>query len=127
MEFARMTEDQLRELCFAVDQIKQARTYAEAHLNKNDGEFQREVTKHSDSILRCKIDSHHSGTAKYCCWIEYTMEDANLRDSNLDDDDNPFCLWSFIRNSQLKLGIVNALQAQELVGVTHTLPVLFGF
>ena len=88
MEFARMTEDQLRELCFAVGHIKQARTYAEAHLNKNDGELQREVTKHIDSIIQCKIDSHHSGTAKYYCWIEYTMEHAYSSDSNSDDDDN---------------------------------------
>ena len=37
MKFARMTENQLRELCFGVYQTKKARTYAEAHLNKNDG------------------------------------------------------------------------------------------
>ncbi|CAF4704101.1 unnamed protein product, partial [Rotaria sp. Silwood2] len=88
IDFPRMTEDELRELCFGVYQIKQARTYAEAHLNKNDGDYQLEVTKHSDTIIRCKIDSRHSGTTQYFCWIEYTMEDVCSFDSDSDDDDD---------------------------------------
>lgn len=88
IDFPRMTEDQLRELCFGVYQIKQARTYAEAHLNKNDGDYQLEVTKHSDTIIRCKINSRHSGTTQYCCWIEYTMDDVCSSDSDSDDDDD---------------------------------------
>ena len=39
MEFPRMTEDQLRELCFSVYHVKKARTYAEAHLSKTTGNF----------------------------------------------------------------------------------------
>ncbi|CAF4293350.1 unnamed protein product, partial [Rotaria sp. Silwood2] len=88
IDFPRMSEDQLRELCFGVYQIKQARTYAEAHLNKNDGDYQLEVTKNSDTIIRCKIDSRHSGATQYYCWIEYTMDDIYPSDSDSDDDDD---------------------------------------
>ena len=74
--FSRMTEDQLRKLCFTVYQIRQAWTYAEAHLDKDDENYQLKVTKHSNTIIRCKIDSRHSSAAQYCDWIQYTMDDT---------------------------------------------------
>ncbi|CAF4613400.1 unnamed protein product, partial [Didymodactylos carnosus] len=38
--FPKMTKEQLRDLCFGTYQIKQARRYTEAHLNKNDGDYE---------------------------------------------------------------------------------------
>ncbi|CAF1581021.1 unnamed protein product [Didymodactylos carnosus] len=62
IDFPQTTEDQLRDLCFGVYQIKQAKTYSEAHLNKNDGDYEVEVIKETDTLIRCKTDSRHSGS-----------------------------------------------------------------
>ncbi|CAF1520693.1 unnamed protein product, partial [Didymodactylos carnosus] len=89
--FPKMTEEQLRDLCFGTYQIKQARRYTEAHLNKNDGDYEVQVTKHSDTILRCKIDSRHSShwsSTQYYCWIEYKLGDDDEEESSSESDDS---------------------------------------
>ncbi|CAF1226558.1 unnamed protein product [Didymodactylos carnosus] len=83
-----MTEEQLRQLCFGVYQIKQARTYSEAHLNKNDGDYEVELTKENETLIRCKIDSRHSNSTQYYCWIEFAMDEIVTSGSDSDNDDD---------------------------------------
>ena len=86
IDFPRLSENQIEDMCYGVYRINQTRTYAEAHLNENDGDFEIEVMRHSDTILRCKIGSRHKSSTEYFCCIEYSMDEVDSKEYDSDDE-----------------------------------------
>ncbi|CAF1391835.1 unnamed protein product [Adineta ricciae] len=67
-----MELDDLRNLFFGSYQIKQSQTYAEEHLDVN-GDFAIQVSKETDRIIRCAIQSRHSSSTRYYVWTEFSL------------------------------------------------------
>jgi hypothetical protein len=71
-DFPEMSFDDLCFLFLSTYKIKLARTYVEGHLNQ-EGDYTVELDDNSNNILRCTIQSRHSNSTKYKCWIQYSL------------------------------------------------------
>ncbi len=71
-DFPEMELEDLRQLFFGSYQIKQCQTYAEEHLDVN-GDFSIQVSKETDDIIRCAIQSRHSNSTRYYVWIQFSL------------------------------------------------------
>ncbi|CAF2155112.1 unnamed protein product [Rotaria magnacalcarata] len=71
-DFPEMELEDLRQLFFGSYQIKQSQTYAEEHLDVN-GDFAIQVSKETDEIIRCAIQSRHSNSTRYYAWIQFSL------------------------------------------------------
>ncbi|CAF3522354.1 unnamed protein product [Rotaria sp. Silwood1] len=64
--------EDLRQLFFGSYQIKQCQTYTEEHLDIN-GDFSIHVSKETNDIIRCAIQSRHSNSIRYYVWIQFSL------------------------------------------------------
>ena len=71
-DFPEISFDDLCFIFLSTYKIKLAPAYVEEHLNQ-EGDYIIELNDNSSNILRCTIQSRHSNSAKYKCWIQYSL------------------------------------------------------
>lgn len=69
-DFPVLTQSQLQDLLLGVFQLKQAKSYANEHIN-DDGAYEILVSTEISGLLRAKIQSRHSNRKKYNAIVQY--------------------------------------------------------
>lgn len=68
-KFPRYTEEEIRELTLAVYQVKLAKHYTQEHMGQEGYELW--VDHHQPGFLAVKIQSRHTSSKSYLCWIRF--------------------------------------------------------
>jgi hypothetical protein len=69
-DFPILSQSQLQDLLLGIFQLKQAKSYANEHIN-DDGVYEILVSTETSGLLRAKIQSRHSNRKKYNAIIQY--------------------------------------------------------
>ncbi|XP_062581640.1 uncharacterized protein LOC134243403 [Saccostrea cucullata] len=72
-DFPVLTEEKLRKITLGVYQLKQAPRYAKEHIN-NDNEYQLQVCKIKENLLKVRIQSRHCNNISHTSFIQYTTD-----------------------------------------------------
>lgn len=68
-DFPRYTEEEIRELTLGVYQVKLAKHYTQEHMSQEGYELW--VDHHQPGLLAVKIQSRHTSSKSYLCWIRF--------------------------------------------------------
>lgn len=79
--FPILTEEYLQQLTFGSYQLKQAPGYIDANL-LGSGNYEFEISRESESLIRARLKSRHSNAVKYYLWVELS-----------DNTDDPVRSW----------------------------------
>ena len=69
-DFPSLSESDIRSLTLGVYQIKQAKSYAYEHLDK-EGDYSYSVSKISQGLIRAQLQSRHVSSKQYFVYIQY--------------------------------------------------------
>lgn len=68
-DFPQYTEEEIRELTLGVYQVKLAKHYTQEHMSQEGYELW--VDHHQPGLLAVKIQSRHTSSKSYLCWIRF--------------------------------------------------------
>ncbi|CAF4459059.1 unnamed protein product [Didymodactylos carnosus] len=76
IDFPQLSLEYLRHFTCGSYQLKQSKSYAKSHLDKND-DLDVELSSDKDNLLRCRIQSRHQNSTKYYLCIKYDPSDSD--------------------------------------------------